>query len=331
MRCLLAAVVVVAGCGDNIPTVAFDEFESARRAAECERLVRCGLFADSGTCVAYFRPSGDADIRAAVNAGRMQYNAAAAYACNVAVASMSCDQTAGDVREAAAACEDIFTGALEVEDECAFDLECASGECDEPSCGTDTCCYGRCLTAVTSAVDEPCDVDRHCIGDAYCGADHVCDAWATTGDQCANDLQCEPGLACIGPSEFQPGTCRALPALGESCPYMRCAEINAICNAFQICVPLGAAGAACASNVECSEFRSCDPMTSRCIETPSLGMPCTVRCAGEAYCAVDGGSLGTCVVPQANGAPCASFDQCASRFCAEGQLFDVCAARPVCF
>jgi len=87
----------------------------------------------------------------------------------------------------------------------------------------------------------------------------------------------------------------------------------------------------CTTDAECSEFRSCDPMTSRCADTPSLGMPCGGRCAGEAWCALDGSSIGTCVAPQETAAPCLSNDQCASLFCEEGEFFDTCAERAICF
>jgi len=331
VRNLLVAAVLVTGCGDNIPTVAFDDVAAARREAECERLTRCGAFADTATCTAYFRPAFDLDLRAAIGAKRVRYDPADAHACHAALATMSCDQTAAEVRTALADCARVFTGSLAADAECAFDLECASGECDVGICIPNTCCYGRCLAEVEAALDEPCDADRHCIGDAYCGTDDVCHRLATTGMPCTLDSNCDAGLACIGATELQAGACRALPLLGEACPYLRCAEIGAVCSPAQICVPVGAAGAVCTTDAECSEFRSCDPMTSRCADTPSLGMPCGGRCAGEAWCALDGSSIGTCVAPQETAAPCLSNDQCASLFCEEGEFFDTCAERAICF
>jgi len=323
--------MLATGCGDNIPTVAFDDVTPGRRAAECERLVRCGLFADADTCVAYFRPALEPELRSAVRVGRVHYDPVEAFACNAALAAMSCDQTALDVRETLAACARVLTGALPTDAECAFDLECASGECDAPNCGPDMCCYGACEATVVAEIDDSCDVDHHCVGGAFCGPDGSCLALATTGGSCALDSHCESGLACIGATELQLGACRALPLLGESCPYLRCAEIGAICNAAQLCVAVSPTDATCATDAECSEFRSCDPMTLRCTDAPRLGMPCRDRCAGEAYCARDGSTIGICAAPQEAGAPCLSFDQCASRFCAEGDIFDVCADRAVCF
>ena len=331
MRCILAVAVLATGCGDNIPTVAFEDVATARREAECERLVRCGLFADTDTCTAYFRAPFDRGLRAAVQAGRVRYDAADAHACDAGLAAMSCDQTAADVRAAVVACTAVFTGTLADDAECAFDLECASGDCDARNCAPDMCCYGRCLPAVAAAIDEPCDSDRQCTGDAYCGTDDACHALASAGMTCTFDSNCDVGLACIGATDLQPGACRVLPHLGESCPYLRCAEIGAECSTAQLCVRAGLAGAACTADAECSEFRGCDPTTSRCVDTPALGMPCRGRCAGDAYCAFDGSSIGTCAVPQANGAPCASYDQCASQFCGEGEFFDLCADRAICF
>lgn len=332
MRSTLVVVAVLAtGCGDNIPTVAFENVAAERQAAECERLTRCGLFSDTGTCVAYFRPAFEPDVRAAVRVGRVHYDPVSAFACNVALAAMSCDQSAADVRETLATCGRVLTGVLPPDAECAFDLECASSECDAPPCGADTCCYGTCQPTVVAAVDEPCEIDRHCVGPAFCNTDGVCQPLASAGGACAIDTHCEPGLACVGATDLQPGACRVLPLIGESCPYLRCAEIGATCNDSQICVAVGATGATCATDAECSEFRSCDPMTLRCVDTPRVGMPCRERCAGEAYCARDGSPIGVCAPPQENGAPCLSFNECASRFCAEGETFDACGDRAVCF
>ncbi len=323
--------MLAAGCGDNIPTVAFDDVAAARRVAECERLTRCGLFADADSCIAFFRPTFEPEIRAAVRAGRVHYDPADAFACNVALAGMSCDQTAVDVRETLATCRRVLTGVLPTDAECAFDLECASGECDAPQCGPDMCCYGLCEATVVAAIDETCEVDRHCTRGAFCGSDGICRALGIAGSACALDTHCEPWLACVGATELQPGACRPLPLIGESCPYMRCAEIGALCNAAQICAALSVTGAACATDAECSEFRSCDPVTLRCVDTPYLGMPCLDRCAGGAYCARHGSTVGTCALPQENGAPCLSYDQCASGFCAESEFFDVCTDRAICF
>ncbi|MBA3454252.1 MAG: hypothetical protein H0T42_14260 [Deltaproteobacteria bacterium] len=332
MRSLVAALVLVVGCGDNIPTVGFEAFAPARREAECQRLARCGVFTAVDDCTAYFRAPFDLDLRAAVAAGRVSYDPAAAHACHAAIGAMSCDQTSAEVRTVLAECaNEVFTGMLGAGAECAFDRECESGDCDAASCVPDTCCYGRCLAAVASAIDEPCDADQHCGDDAYCGTDHVCRELASTGMACALDSHCTAGLACIGATELQLGACRTLPLLGDACPYLRCAEVGAVCNPAQICVAVGIAGAPCTVDADCSEFRSCDPATSLCTDTPQLGMPCRGRCAGEAWCPLDGSSLGTCAAPQENTAPCFSNDQCASQFCAEGALFDTCAARAVCF
>lgn len=331
MRCLFPVVVLFAGCGDNIPTVAFEDLESARREAECERLVRCGLFEDADTCTAYFRRGFDGDIQAAVRAGRVVYDADDAHTCHAAIATMSCDQTSADVRSILAYCDGVLRGTLAADAECAFDGECESGECDAASCVPDTCCFGGCLPSAASRIGEPCDADGHCDDDAYCGTDDICHALASTGVPCTLDSNCEPGLACIGATDLQAGACRALPLLGESCPYLRCAEIGAMCSGTQICVPVGRTGEACTNDAECSEFRSCDPVTRRCTDTPQLGTPCSGRCTGESWCARDGSSIGICAAPQEITAPCLSNDQCASLFCAEGEFFDTCAARAVCF
>ena len=61
--------------------------------ARCERLTRCGLFADEGSCTDYFWVLSDPGLAAAVAAHEVEYDGAVAELCVEALAAQSCDLT----------------------------------------------------------------------------------------------------------------------------------------------------------------------------------------------------------------------------------------------
>ncbi|MGN6108684.1 MAG: hypothetical protein ACTHU0_26495 [Kofleriaceae bacterium] len=325
-RRLALALALAAGCGDNIPAIELADLHAESVAARCERLVRCGLLADLDVCTAYFRVPDEAGLYAAIAAGKIRYDAASAQACQDALARLDCDETSRDARTTPEPCTRMLEGTIETGDECVFDAECRSGACNAPEvCPFDTCCGGTCIPSAFAAPGEPCEADRDCVSEHFCGPDRTCHGLSTPGQSCRRDAHCDHGLACIGATELQEGTCRKLPAIGESCPYLRCAELGATCNAAQRCVPVGLPGAPCVADSDCSPFTLCGT-SGTCVDVPGRGMPCDFRCAGEAWC-----SEGTCVAPLENTTPCTADDQCASQYCRGGALFESCADRPACF
>jgi len=322
-------VILATACGDNLTGTPIEEFQAEADAARCAYLVRCGLFASADTCGAFFRDRPDVDRDAALAAGKVYYNGVAAQRCHAALAELSCDAASREGRVLPAACDEIFNGLVDDGDACAFDTECRSERCDTTGCEPFTCCSGTCLaTRERAAIGKGCEVSADCVVDAYCAPEGVCQRLVGEGGSCDVDGDCDYGLACIGASELMPGNCRAMPLVGESCPYLRCAEIGATCNASHVCVPLGLPGAACASAADCSPFARCDVASGTCADVPTLGQACEGTCAGEAFC--EAGSK-TCVAPLANTTPCTSDNQCASLFCGEGPVFDACADQQACF
>jgi hypothetical protein len=328
--CLLA--LILAACGDNITGTPLAEFQAEADAARCSYFMRCGLFASADTCAAFFRDRPDVNVDAALAAGKVFYNGVAAEKCHAALAAQSCDLSSREGRVLPDACDHIFGGTLDEGETCAFDAECSSGRCDAGDCNPAlACCSGTCLARRERAdIGGACDTSADCVVDSFCTPEHACAALVAEAGECRADGECDYGLACIGASELQPGNCRAMPLLGESCPYLRCAEVEATCSATShTCVALGLPGATCASSADCSPFARCDMGTMTCADVPTLGMPCQGACAGEAFCDVSGSM--TCAAPLPNTSPCSSDDQCASLFCAEGPVFDACADRQACF
>jgi hypothetical protein len=328
MRRSLVALAVLCGCGDNITGTPLDELDAEVSAARCDRLVRCGLFADTATCAGFFRFQPAVDLEAAVAQNIVRYDGALAKQCHEAFAAETCDDSSREARVLPLACRQMFVGTRPADDACAFDEECASGICDIASC-VDTCCAGTChYIHPLATIDDACDIDRDCVADTYCGKDNLCHALVGAGGLCQRDVECDYRLGCIGPTELMPGNCREMPLVGESCPYQRCAEIGALCTASHMCIAAGLVGAPCTTSADCSQFASCDVGSGTCQDLPTLGMPCTSKCAGEAWCDT---TAGTCVAPRATGEPCDFGDQCTSQFCKGGVVFDFCAELPLCF
>lgn len=327
IRWLALAALVSSGC-DDPPSIALEDLQAETIRARCERLVRCGLLATEETCTAFFRTPDEDNLHAAIDAGKIRYDGVKALACQTALAALSCDASSREAR-VVPACDGVFTGRVADGDACSFDAECASGRCDEAQCPFDTCCSGTCLATETrAAAGASCETDAGCAVDAFCGKDKRCHELAKIGGLCARDSECDYGLGCIGATELMDGNCRAMPLLGERCPYLRCAEVGATCDAMtKLCVPVGLPGATCTSATDCSFYARCDLAAGRCAEIPSLGMPCDGFCAGESFCDL---ATNRCAPPLENTTPCTSDNQCASQFCDEGVVFDQCIDRPVC-
>jgi len=317
--------ILLAACGDNTPTIELDDLYAETLRARCERLVRCGVAASAEGCAGYFRTPDEDNLHAAIEAGRISYDPASAIACLAALAALPCDETSREARAPIEACERMLRGTVRVGGVCGFDRECDSGSCDAPLCPADTCCSGACVATRTAAAGDPCTADEQCARDAFCGGQGTCTPLAARSQPCRIDAHCEPGLACVGATDLQDGACRALGLLGESCPYRRCAELGAVCDAALRCVPAGLPGAPCTADTDCSPLALCGP-GNVCIDVPRLGEPCGFSCGGEAWC-----RQGTCVAPLENTAPCTADNQCASLYCEEGVAFDQCTDRPICF
>ena len=330
MKWVALAALLTSACGDDIalPTVAHGELDASATRAACARHVRCGLVDDEATCEALFRPPWRGTQLAALASGQVRYDGVAAARCHAALAQVGCDATARDARTLPAACARVFAGTVPLGGRCTLDEACVSGACDAPACAPSTCCAGVCEERVTALpLGAACDATHACVDDITCGEAGRCEPRALAGEPCRAEAACAFGLACIGATELQAGTCRALPAIGEPCPYGRCAEVGATC-AQGTCAPLGLGGAPCTSGAACSPFLHCDLATRACADLPGLGARCAGagRCAGEAWC--DGT---TCQAPLETGAPCAADNECATvDECAEGPVFDACTARATC-
>ncbi|MEJ7601446.1 MAG: hypothetical protein WKG01_26315 [Kofleriaceae bacterium] len=329
MRWPAVVIALACGCGDNIAGIELERWDAEELGARCAYLSRCGLFVDPAACDAYFRLDVDESRLAAVDAEQMRYDVVAAAQCLDEVSALTCDLSSREARVRPESCRRVFAGDLKGAEVCAFDGECESGACEREVCPAETCCYGRCtVDKQPSGIDGACAATADCIDDAWCGTDGLCHALVGVAGECQLEEQCEYGLGCIGATELMPGACRALPMLGEACPYRRCAEIGANCVAGT-CVPIGLPGDGCELDVDCSPYGRCDTASKRCEQRPTLGMPCNSACAEDSWCDFEGTQA--CREPVSTTTPCTFDGQCASGYCAQGVFFRFCTDRAVCY
>jgi len=321
----LLLVGFLSACGDNVAAVSFDSYASRRRAAECERQVRCGLFATLDECEAYTFLIPDQNLEAAIADHRVTYSELQALRCIDALAKRTCDEGTREARFEPDACAHVFLGTIATGASCAIASECATGRCMQPACDPSTCCAGTCATAALSPIGGACALDADCTSDAACGLDHACHALGNDGDTCYRDSQCNDGLGCV--TQTNPGLCRPLAANAAACPYGICAPIGQHCDAHMTCARDGLSGDACDRNADCAPTNFCDTTRGVCAALPAAGMPCTVRCTGDAWCDV---AASLCRPRLEKAAPCGTDSQCLTGYCAEGAAYDYCADRPVC-
>lgn len=343
---LLALALTMTACpltdddsGDGTGYVAIADMPAAYKEAYCTYLARCGMFPDQATCVGAALavvPTIDANLVAAVNAGRVRYNGSKVRECFDAVANDTCDQTDANGRIRVPACGAYFVGTVASGGECFVDQECLSQQCVGGDTGT-SCTRGTCIgdtppSMAPIALGMPCTSNLSCVDGAYCPPDTgVCSPLRGSGELCAGSDECGYGLACAGPSGMR--MCQLLPGPGEACRFdLPCRDEGVNCDTTtSTCAQVGVQGAACTSSVQCSPYYRCDFTAGTCAKGPSLGEPCASgsRCfeAGT-YC--ESATL-TCAPVKADGMPCDSDLECESELCDFATATPVCASPQLCF
>jgi hypothetical protein len=321
----LAVVGIVAtlGCSHHGSTsdLTPDQYATQVPAALCTYEVRCGLFADQASCLAYDLITVDANFAAVVASGKTTFDPDEAQACLDATTNLPCDQTTEGARVTADACTKVVTGTGSAGDACSQNAECASASCEIPDCQQE-CCQGMCIAAQAPAgLGEPC-VTRMCDTGLQCSADtQTCAPLSTAGTSCMLSDECAYGLGCAN------GTCKMLPLVGEPCPDQVCAELGATCDASSTCAMVGLPGAACMISEDCSPYVTCDETTDLCEALPTLGEPCTTACSDGSFCNLEDGSGGSCTAPGPDGATCKRNAECANEYCDDNGM---CMTPAVC-
>jgi hypothetical protein len=339
MRTLMVVIVsLLAACGSD--SVSRDDYLDAMRDARCRHLVSCGEVTDLDTCrttnsgglggvdPALVSPRLSASELAAIDMGRITYDGGKAQACLDALADRSCDVTSQSGRMIPEACREVLAGAQHDGEVCAANAECISRQCKVPLCNM-ACCTGTCTGDAAPArgkLGESCEIAA-CEDTLFCDrAVMTCAALKSAGTFCESVAECAFGLDCL-----PAGTCGALPGPSGACTGA-CRDEGTTCSATtETCVKVALAGEACTLTADCSPLYVCDA-TRRCSAGLALGAACTVnqRCGDDhAFCDVpDGETMGTCVLPKSDGAPCQINANCQSQSCDPTAL--QCRPEPVC-
>ena len=319
----LAVLAILVACGED--DIGIDSYRDELIDAQCSYLLRCGLFASSADCRGYFGPRflDDPNPEAAVAAGKVEYDGAAARHCADAVASASCDGTSETARVPDESCQRIFKGSTPAGESCTFSYECESQSCLMSSC-TMACCTGTCGPPRTPApIGQSC-ANVACAAGGYCHTDGTCHELLPGGAICDAGDQCVYGLGCF--TQGATGVCTAMPKLGEPCPDYQCRDVGAVCSTG-MCKPAGLPGSTCAADNDCSSYYMCGA-DQRCRPYATRGEACSFLCSDNSWC-----SNGLCVEQKQNGSPCLRNDECVTYFCQRfsGAVTGNCADIPVCF
>jgi hypothetical protein len=271
--------------------VALEDLDSLVVNALCEGRVRCGEFADKGSCAQVTSTSHQPT--ASVRAGRAQYDGRSAAECLAAYASLGCRiSDSHRAKEVLHPCEAMFMGTVEEGGDCSNNSECVSQLCNRIACGDDACCTGTCQTKVRvggdcSAPGSLCVETSVCIQYAS-SIPAICVAAAPAGQACNIAVVCEAGRICNLSAGSEQGTCGEPPAQGAACLSGICDDPNDYCEpSSRDCRPRGRVGAVCSSPDQCVGFAKCDASTSVCVGRKSVGGACVQAddCLSGLWCA----------------------------------------------
>ncbi|UJR80023.1 hypothetical protein [Sandaracinus amylolyticus] len=351
----LAVCAWTTGCDEGGGSITLDEYGAESAEATCATIERCygpdlveALAGPDcvGSAQRTLEQASLPQIEAAIAAGTVQYDGAAARECVDAVADASC---AAIDRASLPACEDAFVGTVAAGGACALDEECAG----DAFCRIELTCPGTCQARVPSGSacegDDECQAALRCLGG-------TCQAPAREGAACGGgtEIECAAGLVCLGqqePSATMPegrtGLCRSLPAtqtaaIGATCDPdngplcvsgVSCALIGVTAGTTPVfeCVAASTSGGACNLGFPdpCPFDHTCEGVDlamgdfeGTCVALPRAGEPCpNNRCGRDAWC-----SSGTCRAVQSIGSACTSDADCFSGFCDGG----TCAEGVLC-
>jgi hypothetical protein len=297
-----------------------EDFYSSYASASCGHHARCGLIARSqiADCTAAVRAILDGSegysVSAAIEAGRLVFDAGHATACVAAWGSLGCDPRLDRSVFIDGICAAVTHGAQTPGDPCRDSVECRDGYCDRGFASPGLHCSGTCkpyLPVGAACVEyaEGCSPGSSCV-DRQCTLQND-----KTGISCATSADCQSSsFVCLE------GACtRPLPDLGGGAPCFGPGSCAAgyYCGGGKtgtVCLPLLPVGAACTGDGQCVDGAFCAQAMDapRCTAFAEIGAACDPTatptvCTGDSFC--DSGSA-RCVLKHPAGAPCESNLDC---------------------
>jgi hypothetical protein len=333
MRAPVLGLLVVAACGSSGGggggAIPIDDLAPTEIGELCDLEVRCGVFADSQTCLDLFNADFSStvpDLVAAVKGGKVIYDGNKARTCLDTLIGTSCDRR--DVfgnRDAPIECDETFVGTAGDGAMCAINQECVSQQCVLPTCAANTCCVGACMGAtapVRGHIGQACTTQAKCL-EGFCDTTTMlCTAFVADGGACSSSASCDSDVCMT--------TCQALVPTGGACTTSQlCENLGDNClSATMKCGKGGDVGATCTTSGDCSTLLFCDPTSKLCTALPKLGESCANigSCADVSFCDT---TTMICTARKADGAACTSQNECTSNKCdTSGSM--TCFTPPIC-
>jgi hypothetical protein len=180
--------------------------------------------------------------------------------------------------------------------------------------------FALCAPFITSdaAFNTPCAAVPWCAGgDGVCSNEGICEPRRKAGEDCASEVACETGLACLA------GKCQALSGAGEGCDREEKCAPELRCVAGKCVAPLGL-HSPCVDALECAPGLVCSGDANKeCSEPSATGCSASDGCGYAAVCA----QPRVCSPRLAKNAPCTSDRACAaSLYC--DSVTGTCLERP---
>ncbi|HFE44508.1 MAG TPA: hypothetical protein ENJ18_03295 [Nannocystis exedens] len=300
------SVLAFVGLGVGLSACVREERFVYREAeAWCHYEVECGRYRSVSVCIgAVAENIEDPYLLAAIDAGRVDYDAAKARRCIRAIKDLKCTT---DEEEALAAaeelCAEVMTGQVAPDEPCLRDVECVGtrSQCAfiPGSCSGDTsCCPGLCRYIKDDVgIGEKCSAAAFCAEDLDCvtgeGGESRCRERPGEGEKCPLG-RCAEGLSCSW--EESESYCRRLVPIGEPCVSGLSCD-GGWCNENGICAKYGGIGDPC--EWDCRQGKLvCDDY--KCSEPAKIGDDCSERkCIGYAHCVDD-----ICIEYKSSGEDC---------------------------
>ncbi|PTL75263.1 Dickkopf N-terminal cysteine-rich domain-containing protein [Vitiosangium sp. GDMCC 1.1324] len=296
---VLPLLLLAMACGkspDKTPTdetpqstpIPPEQFAQEYAAAMCERAQACGNLAPylvDGCKTGASMLIGPDDVKKAVDAGRLVYDADLARQCVNGIAKTRClqDDLSDEVQ---ALCYAAVKGTVQKGEACSFLFECAAGTCGGT---TENTCPATCPDVLAEGQEcsrihgAPCDerAGLRCSG-------NVCVKPVDKGESCVDNLGCKSGLRCA--------------------------------SSTNTCVPPATEGTACEEDASCAEGLYCQDGIcavrkgegQRCslgpdeVDPALRGAQCNdgLVCKGAGLDSEGNPLSGSCVKPSAEGGPC---------------------------
>jgi hypothetical protein len=325
---VVALVAILGACDDDSGDgLTVDNIDEAVASAFCDIYVRCGVIDDHATCLAIFGNNLGlgGDLEAAVDAGKVIFDAGKGRECLNSFGNATCDLRVGvfSNRTQPLACDETFRGTVGAGGQCALNEECISHDCDVPAC-PDACCQGTCVGDAPPArvgIGSPCTSTLQCIN-SYCdlAGTSTCTAFVPDNAPCMSSASCESG-AC---SQM---ICRATVPVGGACsPTAPCRDLGTFCHpTTMLCTASGLTGDPCTIEQECSAYYTCTG--TACALGARLGEACSQvnSCIDQTYC--DATTM-LCTAPKPDGAACMNDNECQGDIC--DPTTNACMTPPIC-